>query len=107
MCVKIIASRDPKWLSYKMSSYGFVTVFNNNNDPQKIHCIDFRGNEYYIYCFRNVENEKDKYLNFSNEILNLITNNFFSISIEQTIEMTPLLQFLKNKAMKHLQNCLK
>jgi len=80
MCVKIIASRYPKWLSDKMSSYGFVTVFNNNNDPQKIHCINSRGNKYYIYCFRNVENEKDKYLNFSNEILNLITFLVFTLN---------------------------
>ena len=102
MGVKILASRDPNWLSDKMLSYGFVIVFDNNNEPQKFYRIDTYRNEYYIYCFRNVENKKDKYLNFSNEILNVITINFLRISIEHTVEMKPLLGDLKYRSINHL-----
>jgi hypothetical protein len=103
MVIKILASRDPNWLSNRMFKYGLVIVFNNDNRPQRIDCVDTYGLLYYIFFFRNVENEKEIYVKFANEILSLLTNNFGNIFVEQTPEMEPLLQHLKVKAQQHFQ----
>lgn len=97
----IVVSTNVGWICDKMfNKYKTVVVFNGGTFPQSLYYQGLKDDVYYLYCFNNASDNKELYVDFSNEIFGLLVNNYNNVLVECSSEMFGLIDYLKEKSKK-------